>query len=882
MASTFFYVGGVVTSSKNVWKIEDTGAALSVSASYLVGNAGDDVTNIVQDNSGNIYVANDSSDSVYKYDSTFTLDTTWATSGVYSVGQAVSCLTVDPAGYVAIGTVLSTGVDVILLDDTGTLVWNDSTAPSGTEQVSFDASGNVYFAGGTGSGWAHVFKVDRAAPYNESTLYAASSGTRIGSGGKTFIADSYVVGVANKTAHNSVALRIFENDATVTKDTGSIATLGNAQSVYMPTSSVRHTDPFYVLGNANGTKTLYKLQYNSTTTLLSILASYDANNTIAAGNQMDFDISGNPYLASGAVVDEDSNTAKLRKFTSALVLSYFTNDAALGALKTISSGANTTPATQAPSTATKSYSRGLVTIANNEVWYESTAGTMTEITDANGDLDVSKPIDIVEAYEKAFIANDTNLKVADFGNIKITTANLGANPPDFNTVLTGGTSGAKMVVDYITTLTSACVLYGKSTTTATFQNSETVTGTDDDSNAISFTTSAAEASGPHWYTWTTFGNDSSYGVMPSQATIVSNYQGRLELKGDKYYPHQWYQSRQRNPWDWNYVSNDAQSPVRGNDADAGEIGDIIVAGISYKDDFMIHACANNIWYLAGNAAEGGTINELSLTAGILGKKAWCWDKRDDLYIMGTTGLLRIPRDFGTPENLTETTYPDFIKDLAFNSSIHAITMGYDRNRDGILISKTTLATGANSCWWYDFKTKGLFPETYPAACGFYTQFWYESIDPAYTGLLFGCTDGYIRIADEDAEDDDIGLTDTAISSYVTFGPLKLASESREGIIYSLVGFTAGGGSGGTEADSDDITYKIFSGRSAGDVAEKIEANVNPRVSGILQAPGRPLGRAKKRKVRGAYAGIRLENTTAAETMSIDRLIVNTQEKGKIK
>ena len=77
----------------------------------------------------------------------------------------------------------------------------------------------------------------------------------------------------------------------------------------------------------------------------------------------------------------------------------------------------------------KTYTKQLVAIGNNEVWYESSAGTMTEVADANGDLITTVPLDGVEAYERQFIFNGSNLKILDLQNTKISTDDAGANPP---------------------------------------------------------------------------------------------------------------------------------------------------------------------------------------------------------------------------------------------------------------------------------------------------------------------------------------------------------------------------------------------------------------------------------------------------------------------
>jgi hypothetical protein len=160
--------------------------------------------------------------------------------------------------------------------------------------------------------------------------------------------------------------------------------------------------------------------------------------------------------------------------------------------------------------------------------------------------------------------------------------------------------------------------------------------------------------------------------------------------------------------------------------------------------------------------------------------------------------------------------------------------------------------------------------------------YYDANDKTYRDLLVGCKDGYIRKFDNTAEDDDVGGSDDAISSHVALGPFELGPGGHEGSIGSIEAFTTGGDSGGTEIDSDDIAYKLFTGRSAGAVAEAVDANSGEKISGTFQATGRPRGRRKRQKVRGTFAGIRLANTTAGEKISFDRLVVNTTKKGRLK
>jgi len=536
----------------------------------------------------------------------------------------------------------------------------------------------------------------------------------------------------------------------------------------------------------------------------------------------------------------------------------------------------------APTLLNLTYSKSLVAISNSEVWYESSAGTMEELTDANGDIDTAQPLQAFEGYEKVLIANGTKLKIADFGSIKLATANVGSHPPDFGTVLTGGTSGSILVVDYITALSGATTIYGNRTTVATFSSGETVTGTDDDGNAVSFVISANEVAAPHWRDWTVYGGSTDYGVMPSNANIACLYRGRAVLSGNPNYPFQWYMSRQNNIYDWQYVANDQQSPVASGNSDAGEIGSVITALIPYKDDYLIFGSANALYYLIGDPMAGGSINELSLTDGILGKRAWCWDANGNLYIMSTSGLLKISPGFANLENLTEQSYPKFITELAFNPLTDRITLAYDRTRFGITICKTVVATGVNTNYWYDLRTSGIFPESYPVEAAALTAFQYDATDPTYQKLLYGCADGYIRLFDDAAKDDDVGASDDAIDSYVTFGPIHVTSqEDGEGLIGPVIPVLAGGASGSGQSDSSNVAFKIFVGPDSEAVVEAMIANGTARISGTYTAPGRRRGGQDVRKVRGSWAGIRIGNSTAEQQWALESLKVTLTPAGRV-
>ena len=524
----------------------------------------------------------------------------------------------------------------------------------------------------------------------------------------------------------------------------------------------------------------------------------------------------------------------------------------------------------------------IVVTGNDQLWYEDAmaAGTMVELEAARDDIDTSDQLVLFELMEKIFVVNGANLKVADFSNTKITTTDVGANPPDRGNILTGGTSAAQMIVDFITADSGACTIYGKRTTDETFENGETVTGTDDDSNAISFVLNAAEVAPPHWYDWTPYANDTAtYGTLPDKAYLGCVYRGRAVLSGDPDYPFQWRASREGNPFDFDLTATDAQRATAGGTGELGQLGDVIRALIPWKDDALAFGCANSFVVLRGNPADGGYMDTVGNGIGVFGQTAWCFDESGQLYFWGPGGVYRATPGFGSIQNLTVKSYPDLVEDEDANPATHRIVFGYDPRQDGVQISVTKLADGSNSCYWLDKRTGGLYPDEFNSLHGAYSMMFYDANDPAYKHLLIGCTDGYIRRFDPTATSDD----GVAIDSFIDYGPIQMTSDPQiEGVLYSVEAELGGGGASGTETDSNDLTWRVWVDRAADAICEKLDANTTPNIGGTFKAPGRCRGAAVKRKVKGVYAGFKLRNNTLDEAWAFEKLIVGVRPAGRAK
>ena len=540
----------------------------------------------------------------------------------------------------------------------------------------------------------------------------------------------------------------------------------------------------------------------------------------------------------------------------------------------------------APKVTDKVYSRKLVAIGNNEVWYESTAGTMVELSDANGQVNCGSQLTAIEAFQKIFIANKLQKKVADFINTKIATTDAGLNPCTFGMTLTGGTSTAAMVVDYVTGVTddAAMTVYGFRTTTSTFSTGETVTGTNSAGNAVSFVLSANEVGPPHWYTWTTFGQDTTnFGTLLTQPTLICLYRGRIVLAGDSLLPHAWQMTRVGNPWKVLYdFSNDADlSAVTYTNTKVGLIGDIITALIPYKDDLLIFGCANSIWILIGDPLSEGQIVEVTHDTGIWGPRAWCIDNQKNLYFLGNDGIYQMPvgETANPPTNISKIKLPKLITDLDLDKSLHRVVLSFDPADSGIIVSKTLLSDGTNTNYFFSLLTQGWFPESYPLSCGIFSSYYYPATDETYKKFLVGCTDGYIREFDGATKNDTTTASTTPISSYCTIIQQIGESEDKKGMLRKFTAITAGGASGGDFSDTDSVSYELHKGNDAETVLEDIKDGATAFASGTWSTTGKQ--NKTRPRMGGVWAGIKLYNSTASKTWAIEKLFGDIIPKGQV-
>jgi hypothetical protein len=283
--------------------------------------------------------------------------------------------------------------------------------------------------------------------------------------------------------------------------------------------------------------------------------------------------------------------------------------------------------------------------------------------------------------------------------------------------------------------------------------------------------------------------------------------------------------------------------------------------------------------MTGDPTSGGSLGELDLTGGIYGANSWCWGEENELWFWGLNGMYKVTLPGGVPKCISEIRLPGLIDDEAPNPDTHRITMSYDKRRAGILTTITLMADGSNSCYWFDFRTNGFFPESYPDSNGVFSSVPYNAIDSTYKQLMYGCTDGYIRYHDDSSKDDDDTVDVAVVESYVTFGPFLMSnSAANEG---KITGFDLILGGGGSSPESDGAAFEIYTGTSAQEVVKKMAAGSPIAAAGSVKGSGRKR-KSFKRKIRGVYCGIKVKNITLAQTWAMEQALIDITKAGRLR
>lgn len=497
-----------------------------------------------------------------------------------------------------------------------------------------------------------------------------------------------------------------------------------------------------------------------------------------------------------------------------------------------------------------------------------------------GDLDTSGQVAVVAAYQKVFFADGRPAYDSDGNQLDIN--NSGFHKLDFiNTrcvgtvtgtftqgeVVTQATSGATGIFDENvgSGATAWSLIYRTDTTE--FDTSNVITGADSGATV----TPSSVVAPPHWLNWVL-----TSGTFPDGGSnIMALCFGRIVMNSI-FNPHQWFTSRISNPLDLLLVTGDVASAVSSQTSGkAGLIGDQLIAIIPHKDNMAIFGCLNKMFVMRADPQRGGFFATLSDTTGIFSNTSHCWDDKNNFYWLGNDGLYVSSYDAmvgsppSPPVNLTKEHLPRLISRLALNRGTDRVTMAYDKDRYGIEISISQQDGQWKIAFWVDLRTGGVFPEKYTAGQIPSALFYFDARKKEERTLLAGGYDGYIRKWDETEKSDD---DSTPIDSYALIGPLG-AVEIRGKITIDELSVRTG-------LDTDRLKIAIYVATTTNKLINDVNTLVAPKV--LKEFTIDKLLPSIRQSVTGGAIGIKLSNTEAASSWSIEKIDVNISEVGRIK
>lgn len=495
---------------------------------------------------------------------------------------------------------------------------------------------------------------------------------------------------------------------------------------------------------------------------------------------------------------------------------------------------------------------------------------------AAGDLDTSGQYAAVPAYQKFYFCDGRpySATLADSGYHKldfINTRIVGTVTGTFTKgeVVTQAVSGATGIFDETIDRGGGItwsLIYR--TTTTEFVAAQTITGADSGAT-VTPAASGDIVAPPHWLNWTL-----TSGSFPDGGSnIMSLCWGRIFMNSIQH-PHQWFATRINDPLDLLLVVDDVASAQNSQATKkAGLVGDQIVSMIPYKGNTQVFGCLNNVFVMRADPAKGGFFTTLSDTTGMFSNTSYCWDDKNNLYFIGFDGIYGLSADAIInglpPTNLTKEHVPKLISDMGLNRRTDRVTMAYDKDRYGIEISVSQFDGKWSATFWLDLRTGGVFPESYSEDHIPTSLFYFDSRIKSQRTLLAGCNDGYIRKWDESEKSDD---GDVAIESETLLGPIT-GQNTRSKIGINEVSVRTG-------IDTDSITVKIYSGETAQHLIKNVIDDVSPKVSKTFTTD--KLLPSIRQQVEDGALGIKLSNTTADSSWSIEKIDVEVSEAGRIK
>lgn len=349
--------------------------------------------------------------------------------------------------------------------------------------------------------------------------------------------------------------------------------------------------------------------------------------------------------------------------------------------------------------------------------------------------------------------------------------------------------------------------------------------------------------------------------FPAGYQSVVLWSDRLVWSNNTFTPHVWIMSAAGFPNDYDFgdTSLGVGASVNGTQSEfAGMIGEPLVTTIPINDDYLVFACRTSFYVLRGNPRLGGTMDAISREIGIVDIGAWCRTPEGKLYVLTLDGLYELSLSGVTP--VSRPVIPKEL--LGLKSDLYDVSLNYDVERRGVLISAVGKELSVDSVHYSYFEPTGAFlPERTSRDHDATATVNYQPGGISTPIVLWGSRDAYVRRLEDTAQSDD----GTNFDSFVLYGPIRLGgSDYGDGYLHEIVCVM--------DVFSGSVTLSVHGGHTA--QAAKTET---ARYSTTMTA-----GRNRNRYPRLRYGVVYIKVTgTPGSKWVMESLTVTRERAGRL-
>lgn len=361
------------------------------------------------------------------------------------------------------------------------------------------------------------------------------------------------------------------------------------------------------------------------------------------------------------------------------------------------------------------------------------------------------------------------------------------------------------------------------------------------------------------------------GDSPTGSRWVRSWRGRLIFGGSDDAGQNFFATKVGDPQNIDLTDPGTPgNPFDGNASKAGQVGDILLDGVPFTNDVFLLMGDHTIWAINGDPTDGGSIDMISGSIGILGRDAWTVAPDGTLYFIGTGGLFKIQAGSSTVQPLSLGLYPQFFQGIDRKTSYFGLQ--YDRDSHGLYIFVTSITNTASTHLWYDVRTESLWPLQFPGTHGPMSSLIFDGDKPNDRVLLLGGRTGKIYFLNTTALDD----TDNAISAYVVLGPFH-PTDGAAVLSATTIDFGELAPADQENAAAWNVDVTLQAGPDAYSVTDG-----TPHSTATISCPLDRRQKTMRQRLRGGWFTMKLANATNDSYFAFESATLEFEPAGKLR